>query len=214
MATKQALSMPAGWTLNLKLDWQAGNADQSITYKCWNCGSEVAVAWGYHSLDAESRKPAAWIRICHACKMPTFFFNRGEITYQVPGALPCEPVTNLEETVEALYNEARRCIANDAPTAATLLCRKILMHVAVEKGAAEGESFVTYVNYLAENGYVTTNARGWVDYIRTKGNEANHEVVRINEKDAEALLQFTEMLLRLMFEFPNRVPAPPSVASL
>jgi len=48
------------------------------------------------------------------------------------------------------------------------------MSIAVAQGAKEGQSFLSYVEYLANAGYVPPNGRHWVDHIRTKGNEANH----------------------------------------
>jgi len=79
------------------------------------------------------------------------------------------------------------------------------MHIAVAKGAKAGDSFVSYVEYLASHNYVPPDAREWVDHIRTKGNEANHEIVIMKKGDAEDLLAFSEMLLKLIFEFPASI---------
>jgi hypothetical protein len=52
-----------------------------------------------------------------------------------------------------------------------------------------------------------------VDHIRQKGNEATHEIPSVSEADAKDLLTFMEMILKLVFEFPNRIPghgAPPA----
>jgi len=78
-----------------------------------------------------------------------------------------------------------------------LPARKILMHLAVEKGAPAGKSFLEYVKYLAQKGYVPPNGYGWVDHIRTKGNEANHEIKVMGEAEAKDLITFTEMLLKI-----------------
>jgi alkylhydroperoxidase family enzyme len=43
------------------------------------------------------------------------------------------------------------------------------MNVAVSQGAKAGERFAAYVDYLAAEGYVPRNAKGWVDLIRAKG---------------------------------------------
>ena len=67
-----------------------------------------------------------------------------------------------------------------------------------------------YVEYLSNKGYVPPNGRGWVDHIRKKGNEANHEIVLMKKEDAEELILFSEMLLKFIFEFPNKIPVPPS----
>ena len=89
------------------------------------------------------------------------------------------------------------------------------MHLAVEKGAPTGKSFLEYVEYLAQKGYVPPDGKGWVDHIRKKGNEANHEIKIMSEADAKDLIAFSEMLLKFVYEFPAKVPPPPvpSVAS-
>jgi hypothetical protein len=106
-----------------------------------------------------------------------------------------------------LYNEARLSTAAGAYTAAVLACRKILMHIAVERGAEAGKTFVAYVEHLKTAGYVPPGGEVWVDYIRTRGNEANHEILVMTEEDALALITFVEMLLRIIYEFPSMVPS-------
>jgi hypothetical protein len=122
---------------------------------------------------------------------------------QTPGVVFGNRVKDIpEESVAKLYEEARRATGVTAYTAAVLCCRKLLMHIAVVKGAPAGESFVSYVEYLAAKNYVPPDAKGWVDHIRTKGNEANHEISIMGKEDAEDLLAFCEMLLKVIFEFP------------
>lgn len=82
------------------------------------------------------------------------------------------------------------------------------MHIAVAQKADAGKSFVEYVEYLADQGYVPPNGRGWVDHIWIKGNEANHEIRLMAKPDAEELISFAEMLLKFVYEFPQRVPKP------
>jgi hypothetical protein len=80
------------------------------------------------------------------------------------------------------------------------------MSIAVAEGAEPGKTFISYVEFLAKKGYVPPNGQGWVDHIRTKGNEANHEIVLMSSDDAADLISFSEMLLKFIYEFPNRVP--------
>ena len=92
----------------------------------------------------------------------------------------------------------------NAFTAAVMTCRKVLMNVAVSEGAKPGKSFATYVKWLADEGYVPAKGKKWVDRIREKGNEANHEIPDIGRIDAEDVLSFTEMLLKVNYEMPAR----------
>jgi hypothetical protein len=84
------------------------------------------------------------------------------------------------------------------------------MHIAVDAGAPENQSFLDYVNALAAKGFIPPQGKDWVDYIRTRGNEANHEILLMGQDDSKALVSFVEMLLRFIYELPKLVPATPS----
>lgn len=79
------------------------------------------------------------------------------------------------------------------------------MSVAVSEGAEQGLSFKKYVDYLADEGHVPPTAKVWVDHVRDKGNEANHEIALMERNDAERLIKFSEMVLQIMYEFPAEV---------
>lgn len=82
------------------------------------------------------------------------------------------------------------------------------MNIAVNHGAKEGASFVSYVDHLANAGFVPPNGRSWVDHIRSKGNEATHEIRLMQSDEANELIVFAEMLLKFIYEFPAKVPTP------
>ncbi len=88
-------------------------------------------------------------------------------------------------------------------TAAELVCRKILMHVAVEKGAKEGKSFASYITHLEAAGYVTPPMKPWVDLIRQHGNDSTHELDPPDAQRAESTVMFTAELLRLTYEMEH-----------
>jgi uncharacterized protein DUF4145 len=146
--------------------------------------------------------PVAYIYICAYCGAPTYFDPNG---FQIPGPSFGENVGSLPQDVAALYNEARSCVKANANTSAVLTCRKLLMHIAVEKGAKPGQSFIEYIEYLAGKGYVPPDGQGWVDHIRKKGNEANHEIKIMSAEDAKELITFSAMLLKFIYEFPARI---------
>lgn len=132
---------------------------------------------------------------------PTFF--DGEEQYPAPAF--GKGISNLPRQIESLYNEARRCTGVNAHTASVLACRKLLMNIAVNKGAPLNQSFIEYVEYLSNKNYVPPDGKIWVDHIRSKANEANHEIALMKKEDAEELITFIEMLLRFIYEFPSRV---------
>jgi hypothetical protein len=180
------------------------NAATSIgskEYVCGHCGNVVASATGF-----VSDVGGCILFICPHCNKPTYF----EPNKQIPGVAPGTEVPHLPDDIQALYREARNCVAVASYTAAVLTCRKLLMSIAVAQGAEPGKTFISYVEFLAKKGYVPPNGQGWVDHIRTKGNEANHEIVLMFSDDAVDLISFSEMLLKFIYEFPNRVPKTPA----
>ena len=173
---------------------------------CWNCGTNAGGQWGYGFLREEYNRKGIheaerYIYICPKCASPVYFPNSESDDY-VPRPIPGRNVASISDDVDSLYTEMRKCIGATAYTAAVLLGRKILMHVAVDFGAKTGLKYFQYVKYLYDNQYISQKAKGWVDHIRGKGNEANHEIVLMTKEESMLLLQFIEMLLKTNYELP------------
>ena len=183
------------------MDWHGLTGITSRSFICGHCSNRVASAIGYTCQSRLSGEPPR-IYICPHCTGPSFI----HLHNQLPGVAPGNEVDHLPEDIQALYLEARRAVSVGANTAAVLACRKLLMNIAVAQGAKAGESFISYVEHLAKTGYVPPNGKLWVDHIRKKGNEATHEIHLMTSVDAEELIAFSEMLLKFIFEFPNKVP--------
>ncbi|MBU2444355.1 MAG: DUF4145 domain-containing protein [Bacteroidetes bacterium] len=191
------------------IDWQGTSQIKKVSYTCGFCGVRVGPDVGYlgnndrYVSQNKPQKIKYKIYICPNCFQPTFFDNSAK---QHPRIRLGNDVEGIDEkSVETLYNEARDCTASGAYTASVLLCRKLLMHIAVQKGAKEGETFVSYIEYLNKAGYIPPNGQEWVDEIRKKGNLANHEIAIMIEDDALQIIKFTEMLLRFNYEFPSLI---------
>ena len=185
--------------------WQQTTGIGSRRFVCGWCSNTVAASLGYQDVRAGSGLQILGdkIYICPHCNSPTVFSSE----HQYPGVAPGAQVANLPPDIEALYGEARQCVATSCFTSAVLASRKLLMNIAVNNGAKEGAPFIAYVEHLALSGFVPPNGKGWVDHIRKKGNEANHEIALMTRADAEELLSFSEMLLKFIYEFPSRIPA-------
>lgn len=178
----------------------------SKAYVCGYCGNPLASDTGYRSHVIGNTNLFGDIYICHYCTRPTFFDISDTDKEQTPGHPFGNDVKEIsDESVLKLYKEARRATSANCYTAAVLCCRKLLMHIAVSKNALKGRPFIYYVNYLSKNNYVPPDAKEWVDHIRKKSNEANHEINIMESDDAKELIEFCEMLLKLIYEFPSIV---------
>lgn len=183
----------------MDIRWSNETNLNSKDYTCGHCGKLVASDKGFFSHD-HLEGAQAQIIICPHCARPTFF-HKGA---QLPDVAPGNDVEHVPDNVNSLYNEARRCISCSAYTSSVLASRKLLMNIAI----AEGQRFIEYIDYLANNGFVPPKGRGWVDHIRKKGNEATHEINPMTHADATELVSFSEMLLKFIYEFPAQVPMP------
>ena len=190
-----------GGAVSCPMAWQNQLGLPPKTYVCGYCSANVGSDRGFPNAAGLS---AGMIYVCPVCDKPTFFQLQSNT--RMPGAPLGNPVQHVPGDVNKLYEEARTCCAASAYTAAVLLCRKLLMNIAVSEGAPAGQSFMQYVEYLAANNYVPPKGRVWVDHIRKKGNEATHEIQIMDERDALDLIAFSEMLLKFIFEFPKKVP--------
>ncbi len=187
----------------MKIDWQSINNQPSKKYTCGYCGQPLASEKGWHAVNRGTGKPVFYIYICHQCDKPTYF---DEYSKQTPGVIFGNEVNDIsDDEVKNLYSEARKCTNNNSFTASVLCCRKLLMHVAVSKGAKKGLKFIEYVEFLSDKNFIPPDAKDWVDHIRKKGNEANHEIKIMSKEDAQDLISFSEMLLKLIYEFPANI---------
>jgi len=184
--------------------WNGFDKVPPATWICGYCSDKVSSIFGYTAgLHQDgSGATVAIIRICPSCKGPTVFIR----DQRMPGHLPGREVSNVTDDLSRMFAEARLSASVGAFTASVMASRKMLMNIAVAEGADEGQSFLDYVNYLANNGFVPPKGKAWVDYIRKKGNEANHQIELMNEEDASALLTFVENLLAFIYELPAKVP--------
>jgi len=186
-------------------EWCGAETIPERSYTCGFCGVFVGSNRGYRAVKVGSEQDQWHIHICPKCEKTTFFVY-GK---QVPAPVYGKDVDSLPGAVERLYREARDCVAAGLYTSAVLACRKILMHLAAEKGAEAGNTFLGCIEHLAEEGYIHRDAQGWVDRIRSEGDEADCEILIMGQGEAEALISFCEFMLRAIYEFPGKVPDGP-----
>lgn len=188
-----------------KLEWKEEYM-RSKNFTCGYCGAYVSsnkgmplqeLTQGYSPNFAHLHSIGVYI--CTNCYMPTFIYD----DIQVPGNRYGSPVKGVPENVNKVYEEARSCYAANAYTGTVLLCRKLLMHVAVDLDAKDNLRFIEYINYLNDKHFVSVKSHDWIDQIRKYGNEATHEIQVNSLQDAQMILKFCEMLLKMNYEYPS-----------
>jgi len=176
---------------------KSGTEDEYFSYTCGHCGTKVAGI--VLAVYTAPRLPVLWL-LCTSCGDGSVRSSTGAI---LPGTAYGPIIEGVPELVSNAYEEARACISVDAFTSCELICRKILMHIAVEKGAEEGREFAHYLSFLSKQGYITPPMTKWVELIRKHGNKATHLIEEADRKRTESTLMFTAELLRLIYEMEH-----------
>jgi hypothetical protein len=167
---------------------------------CTECsGTQMAVI--AYTKPESGNVQSSWLR-CVNCKHP--FVARGDVT--IPGAKPLEVPMGVDGVERLAWNDVRECLSVGAYTAAVMMCRKLLLHIAVGHGldpknsSGRAPSFMDAVKHLEKEELITKRMRRWVDRIKDVGNEANHEISPVDYETAMDVAKFTEQLLRLVYE--------------
>ena len=175
------------------MEWHNLSTMQFKDYICGYCGSQITSNKGYRVNNSNEK-----IYVCHKCNCPTYFNYNDE---QTPGYLYGKKFkVEIPKDINDLYEEARKCYSVGAYSAVSMCCRKLLMHIAVQCGAKENLKFIEYVSYLDTENYIPKNSKKWVDIIRSKGNETNHEIKISDQKEAQQLIKFVEIIITLIYE--------------
>lgn len=177
------------------------------TQTCPHCGASQMLVVCIAIEDQNTQLPElreggpAWY-LCTNCRRPSVL-DGGVVQ---PSSRPLRTPRGLPSIDASIWEEARSCLGVYAYSATVMLCRKLLLHVAVEKGLPAKDkrnrapSYMDAVKHLESVGVITTDMREWVDEIKDIGNDANHELTPIAEAQARDVATFTEQLLILAYE--------------
>jgi hypothetical protein len=134
---------------------------------------------------------------------PTIIVEKdGEATMHLPTAKDFRSATDWPTDLASLYDEAAKAYAAGANTAAVMVCRKLLMACACDKGETDGKPFGAYVDHITTKVLGYPDAKTPIDAIRTIGNEANHEVKLVNQTDATRAMKIVTYMLNTIYSLP------------
>jgi hypothetical protein len=127
----------------------------------------------------------------------------GNVVRQIPEGKEFCSSDDWPSDLGRLFDEASRCYAAAAYTAAAMTARKALMAVACDKGADEGLKFVQYVDYILSNVLPIPDAKDAISRIKDIGNEANHKLRFVSREDARRSLSIVNYLMNGVYAIPK-----------
>ncbi len=111
-------------------------------------------------------------------------------------------IDGLPADVAGAWREAGTAFSLGAFTAAEMMCRKLSMHVAVDKeGCKAGRKLCRACRQVRESG----RHRLWpstclIDHVKNRGNTANHDLPASDEAASRLTLKVTQHLLQGVYE--------------
>ena len=189
-----------------QLNWNNVGNVPSKQWTCGYCGSFVSSHSGYSSHENRSGglANALYIYICPHCKLPTLRTYAED--WQSPSHPPGAFIEHVPDQLAKLYDEARAAAGANAHTAAVMVCRVLLMNIAVDRGAKRRETYDFYINYLFEGHYLSPDGKQVAEYVKRLGNDANHKIVIMDSDASGAVIRIIEALFRQIYETPNLIP--------
>lgn len=182
---------------------QLGLGPRHKTYACGACGGTTN---GRVLCQVKRKADLADILWCWcSCDKgePTILIEKdGMATTQLPNAREFHSGSDWPTNLSGLYDEAAKAHAAGAYTATAMVCRKLLMACACDKGEKDGQTFAQYVDHLTTKVLNYPDAKTPIDAIRNIGNEATHEVKIVNQADATRAMKIVTYMLNTIYSLP------------
>lgn len=155
--------------------------------------------------DGKQRK--WWPAGCPACGGVII----AELTSDLCTILDMEPtstgeweVDHLPESLVPLWDEAIKVFRVTAYASAVVACGRSLEAAADIRGV-QGKTLNARINRMREDGLITSEFKGAMDYVRLIRNIGAHAGKEVSRESAEGTMRFTQQTLRLLFGVPKEL---------
>lgn len=155
--------------------------------------------------DGKQRK--WWPAACPACGgviIAELTSDLGTILGMEPSSTGEWEVDHLPDSLIPLWDEAITVFRVAAYPSAVVACGRTLEAAANIRGV-EGKTLNARINRMRENGLITSEFKGAMDYVRLIRNIGAHAEKEVSRETAEGTMRFTQQMLRLLFEVPKEL---------
>ena len=113
---------------------------------------------------------------------------------------------HIPEQIRSCLSEAKLCFAVGSYRAASVMARRTLEAITVDKGEIDG-SLASRIKKLVEEGQVDKTLGEWATEIRLIGNNGAHfdPINNIQKSDADQIILFIDELLKYLYIMPKEI---------
>lgn len=110
---------------------------------------------------------------------------------------------DVPSEISSAFAEAATALYANCPRASTVMARRALEAITVDKGETSG-NLVTRLRNLATKNILQPTLADWADEVRLVGNVgAHYDVInQVERDDAQQLVKFVRELIRYLYELP------------
>jgi hypothetical protein len=178
---------------------------------CRNPNMLIVAIRDNDTLPALDYATSAWL-LCVSCGSGAVTDRFSRVS---PSAKEYPTPDGTPEAETKTWEEVRNCLAVGAYNATAMLCRKLLLHLVFTHersldphATPRNITFAQAVQYLLDNGVITTANELIAREIKNIGNRANHELPDVSGQDAQKIALFTHYLFVSIYEMPKKASIP------
>lgn len=186
-------------------EWSSTEGQGARSFICGWCRHQVGSDLGWCTILTRDEKiEHVEVRVCVGCGYPNILIGTDLWPRQMPPLPANHAVPGLPDDIGTIYQEMRAAQAARLCNSVVLLARKLLLHIARDKGMApqKGGEFQACVEFLTDSVLpaLKTGTEILTDHLKRLGNTASHERRVFDEGEADFALQCANSTLCLVYD--------------
>jgi len=187
-------------------------------YPCWKCGKKTlptGIVYTISTPNSEKLKVkfCSGLRKQKKCNLSSILLTDTQDRYYKQSAHNWSSWKNREaylgmrKRLRDSYQEACKDFANNCYASAVMMCRAMLIRIAIENGyegklvkdGAKHTDFVGAIKHLEREDLIPSFAKEILHFVRKLGNMANHELINIDDEFALIVLVSLDSALKCIY---------------
>ena len=147
-----------------------------------------------------------WMGQCNSCQKVVLVNDASRDIFPVP--LPKPVDERIKSPIKEDFIEARKCMSVSAFRAASVMARRAVQNICLDKGANEKSKLEKQIDELASKNIITKDLQEWAHEVRLVGNDGAHPQkpeadTPVTKEDSEDILDLLEQFCQVLYVAPT-----------